>query len=68
MTKTKTKTRTIELTNRELTLIRVALIGRLDKLYGRDDCVTSYNETLELLKGKLSIEILRSLETHNDQT
>jgi hypothetical protein len=41
----------VDLTHRELTLIRVALIGRLDKI--KDTAPNSYEESRALLNGKL---------------
>lgn len=42
----------VELDRRELTLIRVALLQRLDRLK-RDGMTDSYDDTRELLTGKL---------------
>lgn len=47
------ETTTILLTRRELTLIRVALIGRLDRLKDKPDREESYEQSRELLNGKL---------------
>lgn len=43
----------IELTPLELTMIRVALLQRLDRLKDQPDCASSYELTRELLTGKL---------------
>lgn len=43
----------IELTPRELTLIRVALLVRMDRLHKRADMQQSYDESKSLLNGKL---------------
>lgn len=56
------KTFTVTLTARQCTLIRVALLQRLDRLRNREDCKESYNESRQMLiDGPMSI---RSLQAH----
>jgi hypothetical protein len=48
----------VQLTQRELTLLRVACLGRLDRIVAKADSgelMESYQETKELLDGKLKI-------------
>lgn len=47
------QTASLELTPRELTLIRVAMLQRLSRLQTREDMAESYDETKALLNGKL---------------
>ena len=43
----------VELTDRDITLIRVALLQRLHRLHGRADMQESYDETRALLTGTM---------------
>jgi hypothetical protein len=44
------KTVTVELTSRDITLIRCGLLRRMDNLIGRDDVRDSYDRSKELLQ------------------
>lgn len=50
---------TVNLTERELVLVRVALIRRLDLLKDRPELEGSYNDTRDLLCGKLGIQLYK---------